>query len=169
MTPPTLQHAVFGSLEYGEYSPHWTCELPVPVCLSSAGGQEVFYLSIYAKDREAPEDEAVELWLELANRPLGFSEFLEQSIFAAFQRDLPHYRSLGKVPDLTRADQVWQYVGLHDNVIKPTADGGLQLVVALTATWRQEFGMDLVFRTGQLGIGEGFMPWNEMMYFDLPE
>jgi hypothetical protein len=164
-----MQHPVFGSLEYGEYSPHWKCVMPVPVCLSRAGGQEVFYLSIYAQNHEAPHDEAVKLWLKLANRPVGFSEFLEQAIFAAFQRDLSHYRSLGEVPDVTRADQVWQYLGLHDNVIKPTSDGGFQLVVALTAKWRQEFGMDLVFRTNQLGIGEGFMPWNEMMHFELPE
>ena len=169
MTQPTMQHPVFGSLEYGEYSPHWTCELSVPACLSRAGGQEVFYLSIYAKDREIPDDEAVKLWLGLANRPAHFAEFLEQAIFAAYQRDGLHHRSLGEIPDLTRADQVWRYVGLHDNLIKPTADGGLQLVVALSAKWRPEFGLDLVFRAGQLGVGEGFMPWNEMMHFDLPQ
>jgi hypothetical protein len=169
MTQPMMQHPVFGSLEYGEDSPHWKCEMPVPVCLSRAGGQEVFYLSIYAKDREAPHAEAVKLWLELANRAPSFSEFLEQAIFAAYQQDLPHYRSLGEVPDVTRADQVWQYVGLHEGVIKPRAEGGLQLVVALTAKWRREFGMDLVFRAGQLGVGEGFMPWNEMIHVELPE
>ena len=171
----TLEHPVFGSLKLSEYTAHWTCVLPVPPCLSRAGGEGVFYLSIYAEHQEAPNDHAVNLWLELLNRPSGFVEFLERAIFAAYQRDLPHYKSMmgldeleREVGNLTRADQVWDYVGLHDNVIKPTAEGGLQLVVALTAKWRREYGMDLVFRDGQLGVGEGFMPWNEMMHFDLP-
>jgi hypothetical protein len=173
--PQPIQHPVFGSLKYSEHTAHWTCELPVPACLSRAGGQDVFCLSIYAEHQEPPNDQAVNLWLELTNCPQEFSVFLERAIFAAYQRDLPHYKSMmgvdrfeQEMADLTRADQVWQHVGLHDNVIKPTADGGLQLVVALTAKWRQEYGMDLVFRQGQLGIGEGFMPWAEMMHFDLP-
>jgi hypothetical protein len=163
-----MHHPVFGSLEYSEYSPHWTCVMPVPACLSRAGGPKVFYLAIYAPDLEPPSAEAVVLWLDLAGRPREFSDFLEQCIYAAVQRDLAHYRSLGEVPDLTRADQVWQYVGLHDSVIKPSEEGGLQLVVAMTAEWRRDFGIDLVFRAEQLGVGEGSAPWTETMHFDLP-
>lgn len=171
----SMEHAVFGLLEYNEDSRCWNCELPIPACLARAGGQRVFYLSIAVPDFEPPSDAAVRLWSELQSRPAEFASFLERAIFAAYQRDLPHYQSMigaeelaRAAPDLTRAEGVWQYVGLHDNLIRPVADGEYQLVVALTATWRREWGMDLVFRGDQLGVGEGGAAWEALMHFELP-
>ncbi len=170
----SMEHVVFGQLEYNEDSQCWNCELPIPACLSRAGGQRVFYLSILSPDLEPPSDAAVQLWLELRDFPAEFSSFLERTIFLAYQRDLPHYRSMmgaeelaRAVPDLTRAEAVWQYVGLHDNLIRPVADGEYHLVVALTAAWRGEWGIDLVFRGDQLGVGEGSATWEELMHFEL--
>ena len=174
MNPLSMEHTVFGQLEYNQDTYCWNCELPIPACLARAGGQRVFYLSIVAPDLEPPTDADVRIWTELRDRPAEFASFLERAMFAAYQRDLPHYQSMigaealaRAVPDLTRAELVWQYVGLHDNLIKPVADGELQLVIALTAAWRSEWGMDLVFRTGQLGIGEGGATWDELMHFEL--
>jgi hypothetical protein len=163
-----MEHPVFGTLEYGEYSPHWTCQLPVPACLSRAGGEAVFYLSILAEQQQPPSAEAAALWRELNERPALFSQFLERAIFAAYQRDLPHYRRMGDAPDLTEPEQIWQHVGLHTNVIRQAETGDAQLVVGLTTTWRREYGMDLVFRAGQLGVGEGLTPWDELLHLDLP-
>ena len=167
----TMNHPVFGLLEHSELSPSWSCGLPIPPCLFRAGGERVFYLSIVAEDQEAPTDEAVALWLGLFNRPPEFSVFLENAMFAAYQRDLPHYQSMmrpGEAVNITQADQVWEHVGLYSNAIKPTSTGGLQLVVGLSAKWRREYGMDLVFRDGQLGVGEGLTPWEDLLHVDLP-
>ncbi len=170
-----MEHAVFGQLEYDEDTSCWKCVLPIPACLSRANGEQVFYLAITAPDLEPPSDAAVELWADLQSRPAEFSGFLEQAIFAAYQRDLPHYQStMGAealalaVPDLTRAELVWQYVGLHDHLIRPVADGEAQLLIGLTAAWRREWGMDLVFRKDQLGVGEGHTVWEELLHFELP-
>ena len=166
-----MNHPVFGLLEYSEYAPVWTCELPIPSCLSRAGGEPVFHLSIVAEHQEAPTDQAVALWLSLLHRPASFSVFLQDAMFAAYQRDRQHYQAMmhtDQIVNLTRAGQVWEHVGLHDNIIKPIPTGGMQLVVGLSAKWRPEYGMDLVFRQHQLGVGEGLAPWEELLHLDLP-
>ncbi len=166
----TMNHPVFGLLEYNELSSAWMCELPIPSCLSRAGGEPVFYLSIVAENREAPTDQAVALWLSLLHRSASFSVFLENAMFNAYQRDRKRHQAIhaGRIVNPTHADQVWEHVGLHSNVIKPTGTGGMQLVVGLSARWRPEYGMDLVFRQHQLGVGEGLAPWEELLHFDLP-
>ncbi len=168
--PQTLQDPVFGQLERDEPDSYWSCELPVPPCLARAGGVEVFYLSL-----PEPTPETKILWLALLSRPAAFSGFLAQAIFQYYQKNLEHFRNdlpeeelPTRAPELTRADQVWALLGLHTNVIKPTESGLYSLVVGLTAIWRREWGMDLVFQGNQLGIGEGFTPWDELMHFELP-
>lgn len=92
-------------------------------------------------------------------------------MFAAYQRDRKRYQAMmhaGRIVNLTHADQVWEQVGLHDNIIKPIRTGGMQLVVGLNAKWRLEYGMDLVFRQHQLGVSEGLAPWEELLHLDLP-
>jgi hypothetical protein len=111
----------------------------------------------------------------LRSRPADFSGFLAQAIFEYYQKNLEHFRNdlpqeeyATRAPKLTRADQVWDLLGLHTNVIKPVHPGLYMLVVGLEAKWRRQWGMDLVFQGNQLGIGEGFTAWDELMHFDLP-
>ncbi len=165
-----LQDPVFGQLEHSEFSDYWSCELPIPPCLARAGGVDVFYLSIL---ESTPETQT--LWLELQSRPAAFSGFLAQAIFAYYQKnltdfrnDLPEEELETRAPELTNADQVWALLGLHTNVIKPNESAVYRLVVGLEAKWRRQWGMALVFQGDQLGIGEGFTPWDELLHFDLP-
>jgi hypothetical protein len=166
----TIQDPIFGQLERYEPNSYWSCELPVPPCLARAGGVDVFYLSI-----PEPSPETQTLWLALRSRPAAFSDFLAQAIFQYYQKNLTHFRNdlpkeehATRAPALTQAGQVWALLGLHTNVIKPNESGLYRLVVGLEAKWRRQWGMDLVFQGNQLGIGEGFTPWDEMMHFDLP-
>ena len=168
--PRILQDPVFGQLERDEPSAFWSCELPIPPCLSRAGGVDVFYLSL---PESTPETQT--LWVELHNRPAVFSDFLAQAIFAYYQKNLTYFRNdlpeeehETRAPDLTSADQVWALLGLHTNVIKVNESGLCRLVVGLEAKWRRQWGLDLVFQGNQLGVGEGFTPWDELLHFDLP-
>jgi hypothetical protein len=168
--PQILPDLIFGQLEYNDLISSWSCELPVPPCLARAGGADVFYLSI-----PEPSSETQTLWLALLNRPATFSDFLAQVIFeyyqkniAYFRNDLPEEEHSTRAPELTSADQVWALLGLHTNVIKPVQAGLYMLVVGFEAKWQQQWGMDLIFQGNQLGIGEGFTTWDEMMHFDLP-
>jgi hypothetical protein len=168
--PQILQDPVFGQLERYEPSSYWSCELPIPPCLARAGGVDVFYLSL---PESTPETQT--LWLTLRSRPAAFSDFLAQAIFEYYQKNIAYFRAqlpeeehATRAPELTRADQVWALLGLHTNVIKPVHSGLYMLVVGLEAKWRCDWGMDLVFQGNQLGIGEGFTAWDELMHFDLP-